>query len=363
MSVTVLEDRVLLQPGDLRPLAPDFEIIGVFNPGVARYAQDIILLVRVVEQPRAQDPGRLASPRVVWLADEPGWVVDTFPTQGAEAHDPRFFRLPDGSVRLKYISHLRLVRLDGVDGRIKEIRLLPDLLPRAPWEEFGIEDARITEIEGVYYITYVAISRQMGIATALMTTRDFQRFERHGIILPAENKDVVLLPERWQGHFVAYHRPTSSYQVGPPSIVAALSPDGFHWGRHQHLLAPGFRAWHSVKIGAGPPPVRTAAGWLLFYHEVAPPAPQSPVGEYCVGAVLLDGENPLRPLARSAEPLLRPERPYELQGFAPRVLFPTGVLWAEDRNSLLLFSGAADQVVTMLRLPVDEVLDCLTTPN
>jgi predicted GH43/DUF377 family glycosyl hydrolase len=160
-------------------------------------------------------------------------VVDTFDPAEVDASDPRLLRLPDGRVRLRYISHLRMVRLSTSDLSIVGISSPQALMPSEPWEEFGIEDARITQIGDTYYITYVAISRQMGVATALMTTNDFKSFERKDIIFPTENKDVVFLPELWEGQFVAYHRPVSNYMIDAPSIETSLSPDATYWGEHR----------------------------------------------------------------------------------------------------------------------------------
>jgi predicted GH43/DUF377 family glycosyl hydrolase len=358
MTVLILEERILIRPRDLDPIGPDHRVIGAFNPAAARYGDDLILLVRVAEQP-PQQPDRLTSPRVEWHRGTPNWILDSFDPKGVDTTDPRVFEFPDGRVRLPHISHLRLVRLDRDATAVKEVITVPDLFPQEPWEELGIEDPRITQIGNTYYITYVAISRHMGITTALMTTRDFETFERHGIIFPTENKDVVLLPDLWDGKFVAYHRPTSHSWVSAPSITASLSPDALHWGGHRLLLGPRQEGWDSVKVGAGPPPVSLPQGWLLIYHGVDTATETSPIGRYCAGAALLDTDNPLRVLARTDQPLLRPDRPYEQTGFVSNVIFPTGALLSDDRESLLVFSGAADEVVGMLRIPVDGVLRLL----
>jgi len=359
MTVPILHDRVLLRPGDLEPSHSGYSILGTFNPGVACYRDDIILLVRVAETPLVEESDALVSPRVDWRSGTMDWVVDTFAPGSVDASDPRVIRLPNGRVRLRYISHLRLVRLNGEDMSIKEVSIEPNLMPSQSWEEFGIEDARITQIGETYYITYVAISRQMGVATALMTTKDFRTFHRHGIILPTENKDVVLLPERWKDQFVAYHRPVSNYWIDAPSVETSLSPDALHWGNHRFLFGPREGQWDSVRIGAGPPPFRIRNGWLLIYHGVSPTTQESPVGRYCAGAVLLDRDNPTRLIARSTLPMICPERTYEREGFAPDVLFPTGAIYDEKEGELMLFSGCADEVVSVLRMSVDSISEHL----
>lgn len=359
MTVSILQDKVILRPEDIQPLNPEFNVVGTFNPAATRYGGDIILLVRVVEQPGLKNTNQLVSPRAVWKNDRLEWRLDSFDTGNVDTRDPRFFRLPNGRVRLRYISHLRLARLNAATLEVQDVQILPDLLPREEWEEFGIEDARITQIDDVYYITYVAISRKMGIATALMTTRDFQSYRRHGIIFPTENKDVVLLPQKINRKFLALHRPVSSHWVDAPSIEIAISPDAVAWGGHKFLMGPGPGDWEAVKIGAGPPPVKLPQGWLLVYHGVSTPSEQSPGGVYCAGAVLLDLDNPSHVIARSSSPILCPDRHHEQNGFLPNIVFPTGALLSDDRKNLLLFTGAADEVTANLTIPVQSILDHL----
>jgi predicted GH43/DUF377 family glycosyl hydrolase len=359
MTIPVLEDKVLLRPEDLEASQSGFAVLGTFNPGVARFGDEIVLLVRVVEAPPVGASDPLVSPRVDWQSGSKELVVDSFDPEQVDTSDPRLLRLPDGRMRLRYISHLRLVRLNTDDLSIVDISIPKALMPQEPWEEFGLEDARITQIGEIYYITYVAISRQMGVATALMTTKDFVTYERKGIIFPTENKDVVLLPELWEGKYVAYHRPVSNYTIDAPSIEASLSPDGIYWGEHQFLLGPREGMWDSMRIGAGPPPLRVAVGWLLIYHGVSPVTQESPVGRYCAGAVLLDGRDPTKMLARSELPMLCPDRSYEREGFAADVIFPTGAVYREGGRELLLFCGGADEVVSVLTLSVDTILEHL----
>jgi predicted GH43/DUF377 family glycosyl hydrolase len=359
MTIPILYDKVLLRPADLEPSQSGYAILGTFNPGVARYGDDIMLMVRVAEAPPVEETGRFVSPRAEWDSGSTRWVTDTFDRGSVDASDPRLLRFPDGRVRLRYISHLRLVRLNGIDLTIEEILIPNELRPSASWEEFGIEDPRITQIGDTYYITYVAISPEMGVATALMTTKDFKSFERKGIIFPTENKDVVILPEKWNGCYVAYHRPVSNYMIDLPSVETSLSPDTIYWGDHHYLFGPREGRWDSVRVGAGPPPLRVPSGWLLIYHGVSPATPENPVGRYCAGAVLLDGENPTHLLSRSELPMLCPERSYEKEGFAPGVIFPTGAIYTENRGELLLFCGSADEVVSVFKVEVDSILEHL----
>jgi predicted GH43/DUF377 family glycosyl hydrolase len=359
MSIPVLHEKILLRPDDLKPLTSDFRVVGAFNPAAARFGDDTLLLVRVAEAPHFQSGDTLISPRAIWPDGELTWTFDVFDREGASTSDPRIFQLPDGRIRLRYISHLCLVRFNNDGTKIDEVSCPRELLPQEPWEELGIEDPRITKIGDTYHITYVAISRQAGVATALMTTKDFATFERHGIIFPTENKNVVLLPELWGEHFVAYHRPVSHYGIDAPSIHAALSPDCIFWGKHKLLMGPRSDNFDSIKVGAGAPPIRLPQGWLLLYHGVGPASDESPAGYYCVGAALLDLDDPTRVIARSPEPLICPERLYEREGYVPNVIFPTGAVLRNNGEILDLYVGAADEVVVQLSVQTDAVLSRL----
>jgi predicted GH43/DUF377 family glycosyl hydrolase len=359
MSVQILYEKVVLRPNDLQPLDSRCEIIGTFNPAAIRFQEEIILLVRIAERPYSKDMNAIIAPRAKIENGQLEWIHDTFESTGVETRDPRKFTLPDGRQRLNSISHLCLIRLSPDGKQIKEILTPTDLQPQEHWEELGIEDPRITQINDTFYITYVAVSRSMGVATALITTHDFRTFKRHGIIFPTENKDIVLLPEKWKGHFVAYHRPVSHHTFNLPSIETALSANAICWGQHQFLFGPRTDKWDSVKIGAGAPPVRLPEGWLLIYHGVSSTSSTSPGGFYSAGAALLDTKNPLQLIARSGDPLLSPERDYEKHGFMPNVIFPTGAILSGDGENLMLFSGAADEVVTLKSIPIKSILQHL----
>ena len=162
--------------------------------------------------------------------------------------------------------------------------------PNPSLEEFGVEDPRITAIDDRYFFTYVAVSRH-GAATALASTTDFRRFDRHGVIFCPENKDVVLFPERIDGQYVALHRPNAATPFCRPEMWVARSPDLIHWGRHECLHGGGAE-WETGRVGAGTPPVRVDDGWLEIYHGNRQPTRPGEVGMYSTGVLLLDPEQP-----------------------------------------------------------------------
>jgi len=249
---------------------------------------------------------------------------------------------------------LRVMR--SRDGTTIDAMDTARFVPSAAWEEFGVEDARITHIGGRWYFTYVAAS-QHGVSTALASTTDFVRFERHGIIFCPENKDVVLFPETVGGNYLALHRPNGATPLTAPEMWLARSPDLVHWGQHQRL-GGGSAHWEAGRIGAGTPPIRVGDHWLEIYHGSQPSAAAGTVGVYSAGALLLDGENPARVRRRTSETLLAPEADFERQGFVPNVVFPTGLVQRDD--NLLIYYGAADTFTAVVQVSRSRLVAALS---
>jgi len=344
-------ERLLLSPSDLEPLRDDFEVVGVFNPGAMIAGNEVVLLVRVAERPRERRPGFTALPR--WVPGE-GLTIDWLPDVELDVLDPRVVRRKaDGLVRLTFISHLRVIRCR--DGRsveeVTDVRFLPD----SYLEEFGVEDPRITAIDDRFFFTYVAVSRH-GAATALASTTDFRRYDRHGVIFCPENKDVVLFPERIDGNSVALHRPNAATPFCRPEMWVAWSPDLIHWGRHDCLHGGGAE-WETGRVGAGTPPVRVADGWLEIYHGNRQPTRPGEVGTYSTGVLLLDRHNPAKVLRRAESSIFEPTADFERHGFVPDVVFPTGIV--ETNSSYLIYYGAADSCTAVVEFSKDDLLGSL----
>lgn len=345
-----ISTNLMLRPEDVPPSRDDREVIGVFNPGVIRRGEETVLLVRVAERPREVRAGLTALPR--WTPE--GEAVDWISNDELEPLDPRVVKIrDDGRVRLTFISHLRVAT--SRDGRTIDSIGPPALVPAAPLEEFGVEDARITRIENRYYITYVAVSRH-GAATVLASTDDFIHFERHGIIFCPENKDVVIFPQRIDGVYVALHRPVGGTPFTRPEMWIAKSPDLIHWGDHAFLFG-GANAWESGRVGAGAPPIAVAEGWLEIYHGNGRPRTATEVGAYFGGAMLLDPRDPARVLKVGREAILEPRETFEREGFVANVVFPTGVVQEEDR--LLIYYGASDKYSAVTEVSLDDVMGIL----
>lgn len=344
----------LIQPADIPPSRDDFEVVGAFNPGAVATGNgdEVVLLVRVAERPIEIRPGYTGLPRWDIAAGMP--VVDWVPDDELNVVDPRIReQKSDGLWRLTFTSHIRVVR--SPDGRRIGSTDGPTFVPKLPSEEFGVEDPRITPIDGRFYFTYVAVSRH-GAATALASTADFTSFERHGVIFCPENKDVVLFPEQIGGEYVALHRPNPSSPFNMPEMWLARSTDLVHWGRHEYFLGGGGR-WDTGRTGAGTPPIRTERGWLEIYHGNQRETIEGVVGAYAAGAVLMDIDEPARITARAPEPILVAETDFERDGFVPNVIFPTAVV--ERGDALLIYYGAADSATGVLEVSRDELLTTL----
>ncbi len=340
-------ENPILTPAMVRPSRSDVEVVGVFNPGVTRYENDVLLLVRVAEAP-LRSAGEVAAPTFDARSgrlEVQRWAVDT---EGLDISDPRMI-VAHGRTWLTSISHLRVAR--SVDGVHFEVEPAPALSPATELESYGIEDPRITLLNGTYWINYTAVS-PYGIATALASTRDFRTFDRHGIIFPPPNRDVTIFPERIGGRYAALHRPMPE-GIGEPAIWIGWSSDLTAWGDLRPVATPRQGSWDDAKVGGGAVPFRVRIGaqdaWLAVYHGVR----RSPL-EYSLGALLLDARDPTRVIARSREPILQPEAAYEREGFFGGVVFSCGLL-AED-DTVRIYYGAADGVTAVADLSLDEIL-------
>ncbi|MGE3240993.1 MAG: glycoside hydrolase family 130 protein [Pirellulales bacterium] len=335
----------LLRPADIRSSMPGMQVECLLNPGAFRFAGKTWLLLRVAERPE-QKPGKISFP----ILHEDGQTeILEFDTDDPRlnADDLRVIRF-DGQDYLTTLSHLRLVSSsDGVHFR-EEPAYAP-LCGIGKLETYGIEDCRVTQIGNTYHLTFTQVSAS-GVGVGLRSTTDWKTFSRHGMILPPHNKDCAIFTERINGKYFALHRP-SSPAIGGNYIWLAESTDLVHWGRHCCLAHSRPGMWDSARVGAGAAPIRTDEGWLEIYHGA------TEKNRYCLGAILLDIENPSRVLARSAEPIMEPIAEYEQTGFFGNVVFTNGHI--VDGDTITLYYGASDTVVCGAQLSIAEILSSL----
>jgi beta-1,4-mannooligosaccharide/beta-1,4-mannosyl-N-acetylglucosamine phosphorylase len=219
-------------------------------------------------------------------------------------------------------------------------------------ERFGVEDPRIIWLEEQkqYAITYTSFG-EGGPVVSLAITKDFKTFARLGVLLPPEDKDACLFPQRFKGRFALIHRPIVR---GEAHMWISFSPDLKHWGDHRILIMARSAYWDSRRVGLGCQPIKTEAGWLIFYHGVRVTAAGA---IYRIGIALLDLHEPWKVLRRSDEWVLGPQAPYERVGDVGDVVFPTGAVVDEKTAEIRLYYGAADYCVAVATAKLEDVLD------
>jgi predicted GH43/DUF377 family glycosyl hydrolase len=166
----------------------------------------------------------------------------------------------------------------------------------------------------------------------------------------------VLFPDRIGGDFAALHRPVCGSLFTRPEMWIASSPDLLHWGRHRPLTLPR-SGWAAGRVGAGTPPLPLPEGWLAIYHGNRPSDRAGEVGAYCAGLLLLDRDDPSRVVRRTAEPFFAPQADFEVAGFVPEVVFPTGIV--ADGDNLLVYYGAADEFTAVAEFSRSQLLSAL----
>lgn len=350
INVYRYEENPLITPADVKPHRDDFEVIGAFNAGIARHGDEIIMLLRVAERPIPRKPGVVAAPVYDAAKGRLELIELDAGDERYDFSDPRVIRNRSESATFQYLTSLSYLRIArSRDGRRFTVDDEPFIYPSQPQESFGIEDPRITQIGDTYYIYFSAVS-PVGVGESLVSTTDFRTVTHHGMIFCPDNKDVLIFPEKIGGKYYALHRPTTK-SVGHPEIWIAESDNLLQWGNHRHLLGLRPGMWDSGRIGGGAVPIRTERGWLELYHGA------TKEHRYCMGAVLLDLDDPSKVLARSSKPILEPEAPYEKEGFFGDVVFSCGALVEGD--IVKMYYGVADTSMAAAELSLTEILDSL----
>ncbi len=271
----------------------------------------------------------------------------------------------------QYIMIFRSHRLNGrsilgkatsSNGFDFEVDPQPFMTPAADgifsiYEEFGVEDPRITCIDGEYLITYSAYSRH-GVRIGLARTRDFIDIERFSLITEADYRNLVIFPEKINGLYARLDRPHS--EISPWSIWISYSPDLRYWGESKLIMKPAAYHWDEMKIGPGAPPIKTPKGWLNIYHGAFPTMDGS---VYRLGVALHDLEDPSQIIAVADEWILQPEEAYEITGYVHNVVFSCAAV-AEDDGTVKIYWGGADTVMCVGTANVEDLINlCLTKPR
>lgn len=215
-------------------------------------------------------------------------------------------------------------------------------------------DPRVCFIEDRYYITWC--NGYHGPTIGVGCTFDFKHFfQLENAFLPY-NRNGVLFPRKINGMYGMLSRPSDTGHTPFGDIFYSQSPDLEFWGRHRHVMSTikgDVSAWQSMKIGAGPVPIETSEGWLLFYHGVL----NSCNGYvYSFGAALLDLEKPWIVKYRTKPYLLSPQKLYECVGDVPNVTFPCAALADAKTGRIAIYYGCADTVTGLAFAKADELI-------
>ena len=234
------------------------------------------------------------------------------------------------------------------------------------WEKFGCEDPRITKIGNKFYIFYTALSnnppKSQGIKVAVAISSDMQVISEKHLVTPFNAKAMALFPEKINDKFVAIL--TVNTDMPPAKIALVYFDDESqiwdhnfwnNWYKNldQHALPLLRNQYDHLEVGAVP--LKTIFGWLLIYCYIK--NYQSSNKTFGIEAVLLDLNNPAKILGRSENPLLVPEKKYELFGKVPNVIFPSGSLIYNQ--TLGVYYGAADTTCCLAACDLNQLLEDL----
>jgi beta-1,2-mannobiose phosphorylase / 1,2-beta-oligomannan phosphorylase len=276
--------------------------------------------------------------------------------------DPRKFRINEYNFpvfALTSISWLLPVELNEDGSSIVHIHYDKSIAPTSTSQEYGIEDARISFIDGRYYMTTCCVSSERH-STMLYVSDDGLNYNSLGIVLDHQNKDMLLFEGKISDQYYALTRPLGEcYFASPPNslyhpgaaIHLSTSPDLLHWKpSDKPFLRARKSSLSNVKIGGGTPPVLTSDGWLMLYHGVENNAE---VGTYRTFWALLDKQNPSELIYLSDNvPLLEanPGLTSNLQGqvYLNDVVFTTGI--ASYQDEYILASGELDLACRITRV-------------
>jgi predicted GH43/DUF377 family glycosyl hydrolase len=219
------------------------------------------------------------------------------------------------------------------------------LFPSVPSQSNGIEDARLVQFKNndgsfTYYATYTAYDGRITLPQ-LMETKDFLHFNFITLNGAAvQNKGMALFPRKIKGRYTMLSRQDDEN-------ILLMDSDNIHFWQTAKLLLPPAQPWEFVKIGSCGSPIETEAGWLVLTHGVGP------MRKYCLGAVLLDIEDPTHILGRLREPLLAPNEA-EREGYVPNVVYTCGALL--HGRDLIIPYAMSDYATSFATVPLDQLL-------
>ena len=318
-----------------------FEASALFNPSIVRHPDQSGAPVdgcRFILSLRAVGEGHISS-----LTFRSGSIA----ADGSVTIDP--------TARLASVPKIR-TRTSKANGDDVEVIFGPDeelservIFPITDSQSNGIEDARFVEFNDggrkTFYATYTAYSGR-AIRSELLETTDFQSFRMTPLNgSAARNKGMALFPMKINGRYAMIGRQDNE------NLHLIYSDDLYTWDGGRPILQPEY-PWEFVQIGTCGSPIELDDCWLLFTHGVGA------VRKYSIGAVLLDKKDPSKVLARSREPLVRPE-PTEREGYVPNVVYTCGAMRHGER--IVLPYAISDTFSNFATLKIAALMEALAS--
>jgi len=366
-----ISDRIVFSPGDIdlkySPLSfgkdiPTY-VLGSFNPAMTVLPNgNILLMIRVAEALTNPRIGNQVS-ALRWDVDN-GFVIDTYATDEVDLSDPRQILLkkylPTTVLALTSISWLLPVEFDRDATNVVKIHYDKIISSSKPYQEYGVEDPRISKIDGVYYMTTCSVS-SLRQSSTLYTSKDGLNYNLEGIILDHQNKDMLLFEGKINNMYYALTRPLGSlyFATSPdskyipgPSINLAQSPDMLHWKPVENFSIRAVDgASKLIKVGGGAQPILTDSGWLVLFHGVEK---KGEVGSYRTYYAILDKEDITRiikidmtnPLLEANSEIVEPIKDLI---YLNNVVFTTGIL--DAGNYYIVASGELDLCTRITKIP------------
>lgn len=366
-----LNDKIIFAPDNIErnnyliqnATGLDTYILGTFNPGLCRLANgNLLMMVRVAES--LKEPIKKGKFYYIRWSPVEKYVVEDHPAYQLDTTDPRKFRFLEYDHLKVYgltsFSWLLPVELSHDGHKIVTIHYDKIIEPQASYQEYGIEDPRITKIGDRYYLTCCSVSSERH-STTLYVSENGLDYQLLGIIMDHQNKDMILFPEKINGKYFALTRPLgelyftvagNSLYLPGTSINLAESPDLLHWKpTDQPFIRARNGSLMSLKLGGGAPPIKTQDGWLILFHGVDK---CGPIGCYRTFYVIAQSDNPENILyLNDNHPILQanPEltRGYQNQAYIDHVVFTTGVVAAADH--FIVASGEIDLLCRLTQIP------------
>ena len=259
------------------------------------------------------------------------------------------FRLPDGMTQedQNAAQGIWMLARSNYEVQFQPEQQLSEriIFPATPSQRNGVEDARFVCFQNddgthIYYATFTAFDGKV-ILPELVETSDFLLFRFITLNGPAAvNKGMAIFPRKINGLYAMLSRQDNE------NIYLMFSDNVHFWNERKVLLKPTF-PWELVQLGNCGSPIETESGWLVLSHGVGP------LRKYCIGAFLLDRDDPAKVLGRLREPLLKPNQ-NEREGYVPNVVYTCGALL--HRGELIIPYGLADHATSFATVPLEEVL-------